>query len=74
MEELVFSSNGSFNILHWLKVNNVKFPTLARMACDILSVQDSIVASDVTFSVSGRVIDETCFINSGYCGGLDQWQ
>ncbi|XP_028116569.1 zinc finger BED domain-containing protein RICESLEEPER 2-like [Camellia sinensis] len=59
LEELVFPSNESFNILHWWKLNKAKFPTLARMARDVLSVPATTVASEVAFSVGGRVIDET---------------
>ncbi|CAL5328080.1 unnamed protein product [Camellia sinensis] len=59
LEELVFPSNESFNILHWWKVNKAKFPTLARIARDVLSVPATTVASEAAFSVGGRVIDET---------------
>ncbi|XP_028095102.1 zinc finger BED domain-containing protein RICESLEEPER 2-like [Camellia sinensis] len=59
LEELVFPSNESFNILHWWKVNKAKFPTLARMGCDVLSVPATTVALEAAFSVGGRVIDET---------------
>ncbi|KAH7857245.1 hypothetical protein Vadar_010515 [Vaccinium darrowii] len=38
---------------------SVKFPTLARMARDILVVPATTVASEAAFSVGGRVIDET---------------
>ncbi|CAL5369639.1 unnamed protein product [Camellia sinensis] len=46
LEELVFPSNESFDILHWWKVNKAKFPTLARMARDVLSVPATTVASE----------------------------
>ncbi|CAL5353396.1 unnamed protein product [Camellia sinensis] len=59
LEELVFPSNESFNILHWWKVNKAKFPTLARIARDVSSVPATTVASAAAFSVGGRVIDET---------------
>ncbi|XP_028109686.1 zinc finger BED domain-containing protein DAYSLEEPER-like [Camellia sinensis] len=59
LEELVFPSNESFNILHWWKVNKAKFPTLARIARDVLSVPATTVALEAAFSVGGRVIDET---------------
>ncbi|CAL5360825.1 unnamed protein product [Camellia sinensis] len=59
LEELVFPSNESFNILHWWKVNKAKFPTLAKIARDVLSVPATTVASEAAFSVGGRVIDET---------------
>ncbi|GMP35664.1 hypothetical protein CsSME_00008026 [Camellia sinensis var. sinensis] len=59
LHELVFPSNESFNILHWWKVNKAKFPTLARMDHDVLSVLATTVASEAVFSVGGRAIDET---------------
>ncbi|KAF7130256.1 hypothetical protein RHSIM_Rhsim10G0050500 [Rhododendron simsii] len=41
------------------RVNSGKYPTLARMARDILAVPATTVASEAAFSVGGRVIDES---------------
>ncbi|XP_058191036.1 zinc finger BED domain-containing protein RICESLEEPER 1-like [Rhododendron vialii] len=57
--EIVFPNTEDFNILHWRKVNSGKYPTLARMARDILAVLATTVASEAAFSVGGRVIDES---------------
>ncbi|KAF7129192.1 hypothetical protein RHSIM_Rhsim10G0103300 [Rhododendron simsii] len=59
LEEIVFPNTEDFNILHWWKVNSGKYPTLARMARDILAVPATTVASEAAFSVGGRVIDES---------------
>ncbi|XP_019150353.1 PREDICTED: zinc finger BED domain-containing protein RICESLEEPER 1-like [Ipomoea nil] len=48
----------SFNILHWWKVNQPRFPILAEMARDVLVVPISSVASESTFSTGGRVLDD----------------
>ncbi|XP_016681273.1 zinc finger BED domain-containing protein RICESLEEPER 2-like [Gossypium hirsutum] len=48
----------SFNLLLWWKVNSPRFPIVAQMARDVLSVPISTVASESTFSTSGRVLDD----------------
>ncbi|GJS16342.1 zinc finger BED domain-containing protein RICESLEEPER 2-like protein [Tanacetum coccineum] len=45
-----------FDILAWCKGMESQFPVLAAMARDLLSVQASTVASESTFSISGRVL------------------
>ncbi|KAL6192068.1 hypothetical protein ACLB2K_038455 [Fragaria x ananassa] len=59
LEELLFPRAEPFNVLNWWKINSAKCPTLARMARDILAVPATTVASEATFSVGGRVIDES---------------
>ncbi|KAF7152450.1 hypothetical protein RHSIM_Rhsim01G0167800 [Rhododendron simsii] len=59
LEEIVFPNTEDFNILHWWKVNSGKYPTLARMARDILAVPATTVAWEAAFSVGGRIIDES---------------
>ncbi|KAL5714914.1 hypothetical protein ACHQM5_016815 [Ranunculus cassubicifolius] len=46
------------NVLDYWKSNQFRYPELARMARDILSIPISTVASEATFSVGGRVIDQ----------------
>ncbi|KAF5939696.1 hypothetical protein HYC85_023955 [Camellia sinensis] len=50
-------SNSYFDALEWWKVNYQKFHILSKMACHILSVPITSVASESTFSAGGRVID-----------------
>ncbi|GJX67659.1 zinc finger BED domain-containing protein RICESLEEPER 2 [Tanacetum coccineum] len=46
----------TFDVLGFWKEKETMFPTLSRMAMDIISVQASSVASESTFSTSGRVL------------------
>ena len=48
--------DGEFDILLWWKVNGPKYPALARLTRDVLAVPISTVASEATFSNSGRVL------------------
>ncbi|KAL6638342.1 hypothetical protein ACP70R_023837 [Stipagrostis hirtigluma subsp. patula] len=47
-----------FDILGWWKSNSLEYPTLARMARDILVVPASTVASESAFSTGERVISD----------------
>uniref|UniRef100_A0A803PZS8 Zinc finger BED domain-containing protein RICESLEEPER 2-like n=1 Tax=Cannabis sativa TaxID=3483 RepID=A0A803PZS8_CANSA len=47
----------TFDILQWWKQNGFKYPIIARMAKEVLAVQMSTVASESTFSASGRILD-----------------
>jgi hypothetical protein len=58
LEELRLDSNVDINILEFWKVHELRYPIVAAMARDILSIPISTVASESTFSVGGRVIDQ----------------
>ena len=45
-----------FDILAWWKCNGPKYPTLQRIARDILAILVSIVALESSFSTSGRLL------------------
>ena len=45
-----------FNILAWWKSNGPKYPTLQRIARDILAIPVSTVALESSFSTSGRLL------------------
>ncbi len=47
----------SFNALEWWKGNQTKYRVLSKMACDILAIPVTTVASEATFSAGSRVID-----------------
>ncbi|KAI8536077.1 hypothetical protein RHMOL_Rhmol10G0228000 [Rhododendron molle] len=49
--------NPDFDILVWWKNNSNKYPILAKMACDVLAMPVSTVASELAFSTGGRVLD-----------------
>ncbi|KAL6560489.1 hypothetical protein OROGR_004048 [Orobanche gracilis] len=57
LSEKIVPSNSKFVVLTWWKGNASKFPILSKMACDVLSIPISTVASESTFSAGGRVIE-----------------
>ena len=59
-EAKYIDSRGSatFDILSFWKGNEFRYPKVAAMACDILSISISTIASESTFSTGGRVIDQ----------------
>nr|GFA98503.1 zinc finger BED domain-containing protein RICESLEEPER 2-like [Tanacetum cinerariifolium] len=56
LSQLTIQEFENLDILGWLKERESRFPVLSVVACDLLMVQASTVASESTFSVSGRVI------------------
>lgn len=46
-----------FDALSWWNTNNLKYRILSKMACDVLSIPITSVASESAFSAGGRVID-----------------
>ncbi|WCJ44146.1 Zinc finger BED domain-containing protein RICESLEEPER 2 [Euphorbia peplus] len=47
-----------FDLLLWWKVNSLRYPALSQVAKDVSAIQCSIVASESTFSTSGRTLDQ----------------
>ena len=64
LEEPIFDSEGEFDILGWWHTNSTNFPTLWKMARDILAIPMSTSISNSTFST------ETMTINPAF-NGLD---
>ncbi|KAJ9568123.1 hypothetical protein OSB04_004089 [Centaurea solstitialis] len=56
-EDIVDDMGNDFDLLLWWKVNSARFPVLSKLARDVLAVPISTVASESTFSTSGRVLD-----------------
>ena len=50
------------DVLKFWKSNECRYPILASMACDILAIPVSTVASEASFSVGGRMLD--CYRSS----------
>jgi hypothetical protein len=48
--------DAQFDILSWWKIKAPRYPTLARLARDILAVPISTVASESAFSTGGRTL------------------
>ena len=52
------SRNVNFDVLTFWKSHQYRYPELTAMARDVLSIPVSTVASEATFSVGGRVLDQ----------------
>ncbi|KAK9065183.1 hypothetical protein SSX86_016566 [Deinandra increscens subsp. villosa] len=57
LKDEVEEETEDFDILKWWKYNESRYPTLAKMAKDILAIPISSVASESAFSTGGRVIE-----------------
>lgn len=62
LTEPLEKKSSNIDILNWWKVNSTKYPTLGRMARDILAMPISTVASESAFSTGGRVL--SCYRSS----------
>ncbi|KAA8538150.1 hypothetical protein F0562_027758 [Nyssa sinensis] len=51
-------SDGTFDVLAYWKAHQYRYPVLAQMARDILTIPISTVAFEAAFSVGGRVLDQ----------------
>ncbi|XP_050258832.1 zinc finger BED domain-containing protein RICESLEEPER 2-like [Quercus robur] len=58
LEEPIPDFEGEFDILGWWHTNSTKFPTLLRMACDILTIPLTSI-SDSAFSIETMTINPT---------------
>ncbi|WVZ51493.1 hypothetical protein U9M48_002637 [Paspalum notatum var. saurae] len=57
-DELVTFTTESFQILDCWKVTGTRYPTLRKIARDILAIPVSTVASESAFSTSGRILSK----------------
>ncbi|KAH7547420.1 hypothetical protein FEM48_Zijuj01G0308000 [Ziziphus jujuba var. spinosa] len=57
LEESLLPRVQEFDVLGWWKLNRMKYPTLSRMASDILSIPVSTVAPDSVFDTEIKMID-----------------
>ena len=57
-EGIYVLNTNSYSALDWWRNNSMKYKILSKMVVDILAIPISTVASESTFSVRGRVIDE----------------
>ena len=57
-EPKYLDKSATFDILSFWRGNEFRYLEVAVIACDILNIPISTVASESTFSTSGRVIDQ----------------
>ncbi|XP_011044854.1 PREDICTED: zinc finger BED domain-containing protein DAYSLEEPER-like isoform X3 [Populus euphratica] len=57
LEESLLPRVHEFDVLGWWKLNRLKYPTLSKMAVDILSIPVSTVTPDSVFDTENRRID-----------------
>ncbi|WCJ39159.1 Zinc finger BED domain-containing protein RICESLEEPER 1 [Euphorbia peplus] len=57
LEESLLTRVQDFDVLGWWKLNKLKYPTLSKMAADILSIPVSTVAPESVFDVRSKKID-----------------
>jgi hypothetical protein len=50
--------NEHFNILAWWQMSSAEYPTLSRMARDILAIPASTIASESVFNIGPRVLSD----------------
>ncbi|KAG0448529.1 hypothetical protein HPP92_027793 [Vanilla planifolia] len=61
LEESLVPRIQEFDILNWWKLNNIKYPTLSKMARDVLAIPMSMVNAGSSLFCTGtgsRVLDE----------------
>ncbi|WCJ40523.1 Zinc finger BED domain-containing protein RICESLEEPER 2 [Euphorbia peplus] len=57
LEESLLPRVQDFDVLGWWKLNKLKYPTLSKMAADILSIPVSTVAPESVFEIRSKKID-----------------
>nr|XP_011457831.1 PREDICTED: zinc finger BED domain-containing protein DAYSLEEPER-like isoform X1 [Fragaria vesca subsp. vesca] len=58
LEEALLPRVHEFDVLGWWKLNKMKYPTLSKMARDILSIPVSTVSSDSVFDNTANEMDQ----------------
>ncbi|XP_050366274.1 zinc finger BED domain-containing protein DAYSLEEPER [Argentina anserina] len=58
LEEALLPRVHEFDVLGWWKLNKMKYPTLSKMARDILSIPVSTVSSDSVFDTTAKEMDQ----------------
>ncbi|XWS27044.1 hypothetical protein CRYUN_Cryun26dG0082800 [Craigia yunnanensis] len=58
LEESLLPREKEFDVLGWWKLNKLKYPTLSKMARDILLIPVSAAAPDSVFDITDKQLDE----------------
>ncbi|KAL6630922.1 hypothetical protein ACP70R_028262 [Stipagrostis hirtigluma subsp. patula] len=48
----------NFDILQWWRMSEMKYPVVAKMAKDVLTIPITTVSSESSFSAGGRIVDD----------------
>uniref|UniRef100_J3LQK7 HAT C-terminal dimerisation domain-containing protein n=1 Tax=Oryza brachyantha TaxID=4533 RepID=J3LQK7_ORYBR len=56
LDEQPLPRTQDFDIISWWKFGGIRYPTLRKIARDIMAIPITTVASESTFSIAGRVI------------------
>lgn len=55
-----------FNVVEWWKLNRIKYPTLSKMAADILSIPMATISGDSVFDIGSKKLDDyRCSLRPG---------
>ena len=57
-EALEDDSDPNFDLLSWWKINSARFTILSHLACDMLAMPISTVASESAFNTGGRTLNQ----------------
>ena len=60
LEASVDPETKGFDIFDWWRVNSSRYRILSQVACDVLAIPVSTIASEFAFSTWGRVLDPFC--------------
>jgi len=58
LEELRASAIIHLNVLSYWKANQCRYPIMASMARDLLAILVTTIASELSFNVSGQILDK----------------
>ncbi|KAI4356677.1 hypothetical protein L6164_000682 [Bauhinia variegata] len=58
LEESLLPRSADFDVLGWWKLNKLKYPTLSKMARDILTIPVSTVPPDSVFDIKSKEMDQ----------------
>jgi hypothetical protein len=56
LEELTLRRTQKLDIIHWWEYAGIKYPTLRKIAQDIMAIPVTTVTSEYVFSIGGRII------------------
>ncbi|CAL2270633.1 unnamed protein product [Prunus armeniaca] len=58
LDEETLDRKQDIDVLSWWQMEHFHYPILSNLACDVLTIHISTVASESAFSIRGRVLDQ----------------